>query len=87
MKTTIDAAGRVVIPKAIRDLAGLRPGMPLEVRWQDGAVAIEPATLPTELVQRGRLLVAVPEDTRELLTAEAVDATRRALAQERGRHE
>src|SRR5262249_22616614 len=61
MKTTIDSAGRLVIPKAIRRAAGLQPGMALEVRCHEGRVEIEPAALPVKLVQKGRLLVAVPE--------------------------
>ena len=43
MKTTIDKAGRVVIPKKIRDAAGIEPGMELDVRLCDGRVEIEPA--------------------------------------------
>jgi AbrB family looped-hinge helix DNA binding protein len=84
MRTTIDSAGRLVIPKEIRRLAGLQPGTPLEVRWQDGRIEIEPASAPVKLVRRGRFLVAVSDADMEPLTAEAVEATRRALEQERG---
>ena len=84
MKTTIDSAGRLVIPKAIRRQAGLQPGMPLEVRCHDGRIEIEPAALPAKLVRKGRLLVAVAMTDSEQLTAETVGATRQALAQERG---
>ncbi|MBI4491364.1 MAG: AbrB/MazE/SpoVT family DNA-binding domain-containing protein [Chloroflexi bacterium] len=84
MSTTIDAAGRLVIPKEIRHRAGLRPGMVLDVRWRDGRIEIEPATLPVRLVRKGLLLVAVPEVETEPLTAETVEETRRALQQERG---
>lgn len=59
MKTTIDAAGRLVIPKSIRAAAGLRPGMELEVRVCDGRIEIEPAATPITLVREGRWLVAV----------------------------
>jgi AbrB family looped-hinge helix DNA binding protein len=43
MKTTIDHSGRLVIPKDIRRESGIKPGMPLEVRWEKGAIAITPA--------------------------------------------
>ncbi|MBI3980081.1 MAG: AbrB/MazE/SpoVT family DNA-binding domain-containing protein [Chloroflexi bacterium] len=84
MKTTIDAAGRLVIPKAIRHQAGLRPGVPLEVCWREGRIEIEPAALPIRLVRKGRLLVAVPKRDVEQLTAEAVAETRQTLMDERG---
>jgi AbrB family looped-hinge helix DNA binding protein len=84
MRTTIDAAGRLVIPKAIRRQAGLRPGMPLDVRWRDGRIEIEPAPVPVRLVRRGRLLVAAPKSAVEELTATTVDETRETLARERG---
>lgn len=83
MKTTIDAAGRLVIPKEIRREAGLKPGMPLEVRWEEGRIEITPAPLPVKLIRRGQLLVAVPQKDVSPLTAEAVEQTRTALRRER----
>jgi AbrB family looped-hinge helix DNA binding protein len=83
MKTTIDNAGRLVIPKEIRTQAGLTPGMVLDIRWRDGCIEIEPAPLPVKLVRKGRLLVAVPKQEVDLLTADRVEATRREIQQER----
>src|SRR5207249_11108677 len=83
MKTTIDAAGRLVIPKEIRREAGLKPGVLLEVRCHEGRIEIEPAPLPVKLVQRGRLLVAIPTTEGEQLTAETVERTREMLLDER----
>ena len=76
MKTTIDSSGRLVIPKEIRHIAGLEPGIPLEVRWRDGVVEIEPTPLSVTLTKRGRLLVAVPEKPITSLTNETVKHTR-----------
>ncbi len=83
MKTTIDPAGRLVIPKQIRQEAGLRPGMPLDVRWRAGRIEIEPAPLPVKLVRKGRLLVAVPDRAVAGLTADTVERTRQTLRRER----
>jgi len=83
MKTTIDLAGRLVIPKQIRQEAGLRPGMPLDVRWRAGRIEIEPAPLPVKLVRKGRLLVAVPEKDVATLGADTVERTRQTLRRER----
>jgi AbrB family looped-hinge helix DNA binding protein len=47
MKTTVDAAGRLVIPKEVRRQAGIEPGMTLDVRWKDGKSEIEPLTTET----------------------------------------
>ena len=83
MKTTIDSAGRLVIPKEIRRQAGLRPGMELEVRWADGQIEIEPRLLPVRLVQQGPLLVAVADGEAEPLTNEMVEEIRESLRRER----
>jgi AbrB family looped-hinge helix DNA binding protein len=60
MTTTIDKAGRVVIPASIRARAGLRPGTELEVEVDDlGVHLLRKAAAPT-LVRVGRRLVARP---------------------------
>lgn len=86
MRTTIDTAGRLVIPKEIRREAGLRPGTPLDVRWKEGCIEITPAPLPVKLVRRGRLLVAVPEKEIGPLTTDAVERTRKALRRNQSPH-
>lgn len=57
MNTTIDRAGRIVIPKPIRDMARLRPGSTLEVVYRDGRIEIEPKAPKTRLVREGSVLV------------------------------
>jgi AbrB family looped-hinge helix DNA binding protein len=79
MVSTIDSAGRLVIPREARQQAGLLPGMPLEIRVRDGRIEIEPAPLNVRIVKRGRLSVAVPAKPTRALTADAVQQTRRAL--------
>lgn len=85
MKTTIDQAGRLVIPKDIRRESGIKPGMQLEIRWENGVIAITPAPLPVKLERKGRLLVAVPVKTISPLSTETVERTRKALRNERSR--
>jgi AbrB family looped-hinge helix DNA binding protein len=83
MKSTMDSAGRLVIPKDIRKEAGIRPGMPLDVRVRDGRIEIEPAPLVVRLEKRGRFLVAVPEKEVPVLTSETVELTRKKIRRER----
>ena len=52
MKATIDAAGRIVVPKPLRQALGLKPGQPLDIRAGDGRLEIEIA--PTPMQQIGR---------------------------------
>jgi AbrB family looped-hinge helix DNA binding protein len=83
MKTTIDHAGRLVIPKDIRCESGIKPGMPLEVRWEKGAIAITPSRLAVKLERKGRLLVAVSTKDTPRLSADTVERTRKVLRKER----
>jgi AbrB family looped-hinge helix DNA binding protein len=75
MRTTIDGAGRVVVPKPLRDALGLDAGQAVEIRLADGRLEIEPAATPMRLARRGRSLVAVPGHRLPKLTAEQVRAT------------
>jgi len=69
---TIDRAGRVVIPKEIRDVAGIEPGMPLVVTVREGRIEIEPRRRPVRIVKKGRLQVAMAVEEGEPLTRETV---------------
>ena len=60
MRTTIDKAGRVVIPSAIRERAGLGPGTELEITVDDFGVRLEPVAAGPRLVKVGRRTVARP---------------------------
>lgn len=86
MTITMDSAGRLVIPSAIRREAALEPGVPLEVRWRDGVIEIEPQPLAVTLERRGHLLVASPKTSGSRLRTTTVERTRRDLAARRGRH-
>jgi AbrB family looped-hinge helix DNA binding protein len=75
MKTTIDAAGRIVVPKALRQALGLRSGQPLEIRAGDGRLEIEICATPMQLRKRGKGIVAVPADHLPALTGDLVRET------------
>jgi AbrB family looped-hinge helix DNA binding protein len=60
MRVSIDKAGRVVIPAAIRERAGFVPGAELEVSVEDSAVRLERVAPGPRLVKIGRRLVARP---------------------------
>lgn len=83
MMTTIDSAGRLVIPREIRREAAIEPGTPLEVRVRDGVIEIEPQPLRVRLEKRGRLLVAVAQTKVPPLPNEVVEQARRKVRRQR----
>ena len=74
MKTAIDNAGRVIVPKVLREELGLAPGRELEIRARDGVLVIEPLPTPVTLVRRGKALVAKPSKALPKLTQDEVRA-------------
>jgi len=56
MRTTIDRAGRLVIPKELRDRIGLGPG-PVELTADGAAIRIEPVTDDVLVEDEGRLVI------------------------------
>lgn len=72
MRTTIDKAGRVVVPKAIRDELGFDGGNEVEVALVDGRIEIEPVTSHVRLVRKHGRLVAASDREMPVLTAEEV---------------
>ena len=75
MATTVDSAGRVVIPKAIREAAQLRPGTRVHFRLEPVGVLIEPEPLSVRFERRGTVVVAVPRTPVPALSAEEVAKT------------
>ena len=85
MITTIDSSGRLVIPSEIRREADLTPGTPLEVRFNDGRIEIEPQPVPVKLVRKGHLLIATAEKKMPALEFETEERVRREIRSERGK--
>ena len=81
MRTSIDAAGRLVVPKALRDQLGLRPGQALEARVRDGRLEVEAEPTPMHLQAGPHGKRAVPDVELPPLTAaqvrETLEQTRR----------
>jgi AbrB family looped-hinge helix DNA binding protein len=75
MTTAIDSAGRIIVPKRLRDALGLAPGQTLEITASDGRLEIAIAATPMALKKRGKGLVAVPDAPVPPLTTEQVRDT------------
>ena len=60
MRTTIDKAGRVVIPAAIRERAGLGPGAEVEITEEEIGIRLQRVAAGPRLVRIGRRRVARP---------------------------
>ncbi len=83
IETAMDASGRLVLPRAIREAAGLEAGMPLSIRVHEGRIEIEPAPRAVQTVRRGRFTVAVALDEGPALSAQTVRETQAAVRRER----
>jgi AbrB family looped-hinge helix DNA binding protein len=79
IQTTIDSAGRLVLPKMVRDEAGILPGMTLRITVQEGRVEIEPLPREVKIVQRGPLWIAVPTEEIPPLSAATVEQVLRKV--------
>ena len=61
MTLKIDKAGRVVLPKPLRDRLGLRAGSDLEIEEAPGAIVLRPAERRPSLIRKGSFLVYTGE--------------------------
>lgn len=75
MRSTIDVAGRLVVPKPVREELGLSAGTELEVTVVDGRVELEVPTTPMRLEEREHGVVAVADREMPVLTTERVRDT------------
>jgi len=77
MTLTIDGAGRVVIPKPLRDKLGLHAGSTLEVSETPG-MTLKPAERQPGLARKGRFLVITSELPPGFEILKAIDEEREA---------
>lgn len=57
MKTTIDKAGRLVIPRSLREAAGLAAGCEVELVLDGAAIRVEPVAAEGLAEEDGRLVI------------------------------
>jgi len=79
MRITIDAAGRIVVPKAVREQLHLDAGTPLDLRVRDGRLELEPVPIPMRLVRRGKGLVAITDEPVKSLGVDEVRSVTESL--------
>lgn len=75
MRTTIDAGGRIVVPKSMRDELGLSGGQELEITARDGHLEVDVPLVPMRLEERDGVASAVPAGSLPTLTTSQVRET------------
>ncbi len=75
MRTTIDAAGRLVVPRALRERAGLLGPGEVDIEMDGAAIRIEAISDGTLAQEAGRLVIPA---TGTVVTAETVEMLRDA---------
>jgi len=61
VRTSIDSAGRIVVPKPLRDALGLTPGSELDISRYGAGLQLIPAGRTARLVQEDGRLVATAD--------------------------
>ena len=81
MRITIDAVGRLVVPKALRDELGITGATELEIEARDGVIELVVADVPARVEDRASGPVIATDIRIQTLTVEdvraAIDRTRR----------
>jgi len=67
--TTVDAKGRIVLPKEVRDRLGITPGTAVEVREEDGKAVVRLEDDPDDILERMDRLVEAASSNRDETTA------------------
>jgi AbrB family looped-hinge helix DNA binding protein len=75
MRATIDKAGRIVVPKQLREELGFAPGLELELSARDGRLEIEAPPTPMRLEEREDGAIAVTDREMPILSVEQVRDT------------
>ena len=79
---TIDKAGRLVLPKTIREALHLKAGATLEIQQEGDVITLRPAQTKTTLRRKNGFWVF---DTGDRITTEMVNQTLAEIRKERDR--
>ncbi|RFU21319.1 AbrB/MazE/SpoVT family DNA-binding domain-containing protein [Geodermatophilus marinus] len=78
MKATVDALGRIVVPKPLRDALGLAPGTVVDVSRYGAGLHLVPAGRTARLVEEdGRLVAESTTEVTDDIVFGLIDAGRR----------
>lgn len=69
MQVSIDKFGRVLIPKAVREHLGIKPGSVLEITEKDHEILLRLLTKKNPLQRKGNVLVFTGEASDDLESA------------------
>ncbi len=83
MRATIDRAGRIVVPKALREDLAFKPNMELELTAVGGHLEVEPVPAEMRLERRNGRLVAVADGDFPPLTQDEIRATLELVREKR----
>lgn len=72
MRIGIDAVGRLVVPKVLREELGIDGASELEISARDGVIELAVADVPARVADRPEGAVIVTEVAMNPLTSEAV---------------
>jgi len=76
MKITIDKAGRVVIPKHVRDRYDMQPGTELEIEYEADGISLKAHDTKPSLIRKRGILVHHGSDTVTMDTANLLNRQR-----------
>jgi AbrB family looped-hinge helix DNA binding protein len=83
METTIDAGGRIVVPKPYRDLLGLVAGQRIEIEVDGAALRVAAVVPPARVREIDGVLVAGEPDAVAVLSADEERALLESLRERR----
>jgi AbrB family looped-hinge helix DNA binding protein len=75
MQVAIDGAGRLVIPKSLREAIGVADGGVVEMELVDGALVLSPPTVRKRVVERDGRAVVVADEPLPPLSDDVVRST------------
>lgn len=81
---TVDAKGRLVLPKDVRERLGLTAGSEVDVHEEDGRIVVEPEEDPNEIISDLEALIdgstrdrRAPDEELDALASDHVETIRR----------